>query len=289
MKPSLLILTDFLAGANRALDYAATLAQLVGARLVLLHVQRTSWLDPERLTGKLSNVSEEATTLALNSLIRNLPVPAVAEVGIGRVEEVVQEAVQRHHPTLLVLSRPETENTPDELVTTTALNLLRLHACPLLVVPPTTAFPDTLPQRVLLAVDGGRFNLGAHLEPVRKLLQTLQAQLTVVHITQSATRHTAAQARESVERTGLTRDLPAVRTCHLCQQEPGDGILQAVTEQRGDWLAVIARPHTFLGSLFHRSVTAYLVLHSPVPVLVLPANAHLQETVRRAGSHLLAV
>ncbi|OUJ71423.1 universal stress protein [Hymenobacter crusticola] len=288
MTPTLLILTDFLAGANRALDYAATLAHLVGARLVLLHVQRTSWLDPERLTGKLSAINEEATQLALNSLIRDLPVSAVAEVGVGRVEEVVQEAVERHHPVLIVLSRPETENTPDELVTTTALNLLRLHACPLLVVP-HTATTDTIPQRVLLAADGGRFSLGTHLEPVRKLLKALQAQLTVVHITESATRHTAAQARESVERTGLTRDLPAVRTCHLCQQEPGEGILQAVAEQRGDWLAVIARPHTFLGSLFHHSVTAYVVLHSPVPVLVLPADAHVQETVQQVGNHLLAV
>ena len=35
--------------------------------------------------------------------------------------------------------------------------------------------------------------------------------------------------------------------------------------------ALIARPRSFLSRLFHRSVTAQVLLHSAIPVLVLPA------------------
>lgn len=272
MTPTLLILTDFFAGANRALDFATNLAQPLGARLVLLHVHRDSVLDPERLTGKLSNLSQEAMRIALNNLTSNLMVPAVAEVGVGLMEEVVFDAVQRHRPVLIVLSRPQDSATPDELVTTTALNLLRRSPYPLLVVPPS-ALKNTPPQRVLLAADGGKFNLGTHMGSARDVFNALQVQLTVLHVTESATRHTARQAWESVVHTGLTRDLPTVGTCHVCHAEPAEGILAAVQEQQADLLAVIARPHTFLGHLFHRSVTAQLVLHSPIPVLVLPTEA----------------
>ncbi|GGF15390.1 universal stress protein [Hymenobacter cavernae] len=272
MAPNLLILTDFFAGANRALDYATNLAEPLGARLVLLHVHRASLLDPERFTGKLSNLGPEDMTLALNSLTRQLAVPVVAELGVGQVEDVVRDAVERHHPALIVLSRPQDSPTPDELVTTTALNLLRTSPYPLLVVPPA-APATTPPKRVALAADGGKFSLGASdVDAMRHLLSALHAELTVVHVTESATRHTAQQARESVEHTGLTRDLPAVHTCHVCQAEPAEGLMDAVREQQADLLVVIARPHTLLGRLFHRSVTARLVLHSPVPVLVLSAT-----------------
>ena len=66
MTPSLLILTDFFRAANGALDYATHLAGPLGARLVLLHVRRDSVLDPEMFTGELSDLSQEATALALS-------------------------------------------------------------------------------------------------------------------------------------------------------------------------------------------------------------------------------
>jgi nucleotide-binding universal stress UspA family protein len=37
-------------------------------------------------------------------------------------------------------------------------------------------------------------------------------------------------------------------------------------------VVLIARPRSLLCDLFHGSVTAHVLLHSPVPVLVLPAE-----------------
>ncbi|GAA3931368.1 universal stress protein [Hymenobacter algoricola] len=270
MTPSLLILTDFFQAADRALDYATNLAGPLGARLVLLHVRRDALTDPDLFTGGLSNLNSEAIALALSSITSNLPVPVVAEVGHGRVAYAVADAVSRHQPTLVVLGRPDTEATPDELVSTTALDILRTAPYPMLVVPHNVPFTHP-PRRVLLAVDGEEFSLGQHAGAMRHLLDALHAELTVVHVT-AAPAPDADGALQSVQRTGLTTDLvPPIRSRSVVAPAPADGILQVARPADFDLVVLIARPRSFLGELFHHSVTAQVLLHSAVPVLVLPA------------------
>ena len=272
MVPSLLILTDFFQAANRALDYASNLAGPLGARLVLLHVRRDSIVDPELFTGVLSNLDQRAVALALNSLTSELTVPVVAEVGHGRVANAVADAVGRHHPTLVVLGRNDTDDTPDELVSTTALDILRTAPYPMLVVPHNvrTAAP---PRRILLALDGEPFSLGTHAGAIRHLLDALHAELTVLNVCETADPNDSAAATLAmVQRTGLTADLEQpVRTVNLSAKAPAEGILQMARSADFDFVVLIARPRSFLGELFHHSVTVQVLLHSAIPVLVLPA------------------
>ncbi|TYZ08061.1 universal stress protein [Hymenobacter lutimineralis] len=274
MVASLLILTDFFQAADRALDYTSNLAGEIGARLVLLHVRRDSVLDPEMFTGQLSNLSQEAIALALNSVAGNLAVPVVAEVGHGQVAYALADAVSRHHPTLVVLGRPDYSDLPDELIQTTSLDILRTAPYPMLVVPHTLV-TTTPPRRVLLAVDGESFSLGAHAGAIRHLLAALHAELTIVHVAPVAAAEAAPDPAiwDSAVQTGLAVELPkAVRTRTVVHHHPGEGILQAARPEDFDLVMVVARPRSFLGQLFHHSVTAHVLLHSALPVLVLPAT-----------------
>jgi nucleotide-binding universal stress UspA family protein len=269
MATSLLILTDFFQAADAALNYATNLAAPLDARLVLLHVRRDSTLDPEMFTGQLSNLSREAIHLALSSLARDLSVPVVAEVGHGRVVFAVADAVSRHHPALVVLGRPDLTNTPDELVTTTSLDILRTAPYPMLVVPHTVRNPAR-PRRILLAIDGQEFTLGQFAGTARYLLNALHAELTLLHVSPAAPDDADTAALEAVLRTGLTADLPTIHTRTVTAEQPAEGILQLAPEY--DMVVLIARRRSFLGQLFHHSVTAEVIRQSPVPVLVLPAQ-----------------
>lgn len=271
MPVSLLVLTDFHQPANRALNYAASLAGAIGAGLVLLHVRRDSALDPERLTGKLSGRSREAVDLALGTLTSNRAVPAVAEVGHGRVADAVAEAIGHHHPALVVLGLPDTGSTPDDLVSATALDLLRAAPYPMLVIPHDAPAP-VVPRRVLLAVDGENFTLGAHTVLVRAFFTALRAQLTVLHVYSCDTEVEDAAARESVARTGLTAGLTPVTTRNAMSADPAEGILAVAATGPYDLIALIARPRSFWGELFEHSVTVQVLLSSRLPVLVLPAQ-----------------
>jgi len=267
--PTLLVLTDFFPAAGHALDYATSLAVPLRARLVLLHVRRDSVLDADALTGELSNLNASAIRLALNSLTRDLPVPVVAEVGYGRLLPAVADAVGRHQPLLLVLGRPADEELPDELAATTALEILQHTPYPMLVVPPVSAV--TSPRRLLLAVDGEPFTLGDYAGAARQLLKALQAELTIVQCVPHKQGEDGA-AVHSVQQTGLTVELGAPRFRQVVAADPATGILAAAQPADYDAVVLLARRRSVVGRLFHRSVTAQVLLHSQLPVLVLPVQ-----------------
>jgi nucleotide-binding universal stress UspA family protein len=273
MDSSLLILTDFFQTANRALDYATNIARPLNARLVLLHVRRDSAIDPELFSSEISNLSQEAIDLALNSVARNLPVPVVAEVGHGRVAIAVADAVRRHHPLLVVLGRPDYSDLPDELVQTTSLDLLRTAPYPMLVVPHGIA-STAPPRRVLLAVDGQPFTLGEHAGSIHHLLTALGADVTVLHVAPDTGPNELPPPLllESVARTGLLADLPLAQYRAVVNSHAAAGILEAAQPAAYDLVVLIARQRSFMGNLFHHSVTAQVLLASKVPVLVLPAQ-----------------
>jgi nucleotide-binding universal stress UspA family protein len=266
---SLLVPTDFLPPADCALAYADTLAVAIQAQVVLLHVRRDALLDPERLTGRADVQRLETVNLALASLARTVAVPVVVETRPGQVAAAVVEALGRHQPALAVLGHRDTAALPDEVVATVPLDLLRTAPQPMLVVPVGTA--AAVPRRVLLAVDDEHFSLGEHMGLVHHFLAALQAQLTVLHVAPRQSAVGDSKALEAVERTGLPLGLPAITFQHLTHENTAEGILQVVAEGGFEMVALIARPRSFLGALFHRSVTASVLLHSPVPVLVLPA------------------
>ena len=76
---------------------------------------------------------------------------------------------------------------------------------------------------------------------------------------------------DAVLRTGLTIDLPPVHTRCVTAADPAAALLTALQAEPFDAVVLVARPRSVWGRLFHRSVTAQLLRHSPVPVLVLPA------------------
>ena len=270
MRVCLLVLTDFKPAAQRALRYADTLASAIGAHLVLLHVQRDSVLDPALLTGQLPHQSQPEIDAALARAVRDLTAPVVTETRHGRVADAVAEALIRHPSALIVVGRPDEGAIPDELISTTALDLLRAGRQPMLVVPhhaPTTP----LPRRVLLAVDAEPFALDESTAAAQHFFSALHAQLTIVHVSAEPDEAAAAGIFDAALQVPLIANLPHVQTMSLIELVVADGILRAAAGSF-DFIVLIARPRSFMGALFHHSVTAEVLLHSSLPVLILPAR-----------------
>ncbi|SNR91177.1 universal stress protein [Hymenobacter mucosus] len=270
MSTSLLILTDFTPAADQALHYAAALAAPLGASLILLHIRRESLLDRDAFTGHIQHLSEGEVAAALEERTRGLAVPVQVESTVDGVSAAVADAAQRHQPALLVLGKPDTETTPDELVSSTSLTILRATRTPLLIIPinSTATVP---PRRITIAADNNGFSLKPQTEPIRDLLHTLKPTVTLVHVVEPEENDECPQAHQAVLDSGLLRELPSVHTHGVrCRQIP-QGILQGVSETQADMLLLIARRRSFLGQLFNRSVTSQVVLHGHVPVVLLPA------------------
>lgn len=79
------------------------------------------------------------------------------------------------------------------------------------------------------------------------------------------------QALADVRASQLLPPAPPLKLYEVADASPATGILQALDDTQADLLVLIARPRSFLGALFHRSVTAAVLRHTWVPVLLLPA------------------
>lgn len=273
MTPSLLVLTDFHAVPNRALSYAAGLAVPLKADLLLLHVRHDELLAPEAYGDSYHTWrGEQKTAYALQDLATSQPVPTEVDISDEALPYAVRQAVRHRHPLLLVLDRPDPAITAEELVVSTALNLLSRVPYPLLLVP--RADGDACPpRRLLLAVDEQPFGLRPYQDLLRQLLAATQGTLDVVHV--AYTEHGSASPAVvlgTVRENDLVDALADSSLHRVYYPTVVEGLLQEAARLEADLLVVIARPHGFFGRLFHESVTARLLRESPIPVLVLPAE-----------------
>ncbi|MDO7852519.1 universal stress protein [Hymenobacter convexus] len=274
MKPAFIVLTDLTEAANVALAYTTRLAARLHGRLVLLHVYLNidPLRDPEEfiLTTATELAGRQRIQADLQRQARQLPVPTETELSIEPLATAVARAVALHHPQLLALGRAKPRTLLDRLLPHEAAPVLQAAGFPMLLVP--EGWTETeLPLRVMVAADGHPFALSPPALALHELLASLQASVSVVHVAPAAHGPSRGeQALESVRHTHLFGPLANNSLYEVREETPADGILHAAGEVRAQLLVLLARPHTFLGGLFHRSVTAQVLRRSPVPVLVLP-------------------
>ena len=273
MTPAIVVLTDFFALANRALSYAAGLAVPLKAHLVLLHVRHDGLLSPTEYSHTAAQHDEQQMQQSLHKLADSQPVPTEVEVSEDFLPDAVAEAVRHHQPQLLVLGRPGTAVAPMEVVTGAAMDLLRSVPYPLLIVP-TVGWGGFPPRRLVLAVDGDEFTLYQNQAIIALLLSALNATLTILYVTTQKDPGAAAghRVRRAVHKSGLEDLTQGAAPFIVYHSHAAEGVLLGAAELNADMLVVVARRHSLLGSLFHRSVTAQLIGESSLPILLLPAK-----------------
>jgi len=273
MPLTLIVLTGFYPAARQALRYADELASALGGRLVVLHVNRASLYDPYVLMGEnwhRQELAGEADTAALLArLASQLQAPAIVELATDLLPAVAHDLAARYQPALFVLGRPAPENTSSEQLSAATLDLLRAAQLPVLLVPLDTA-AAVPPRRVLVAADGEECALLDSAAGVHQLLRGPGVALTVAHVSTVEDDEGCARALRAVQCCGLTTDRPETALRGYQAEQPAAGILAALADTGADLVVLLARRRSYLGELFHRSVTARVSSQSPVPVLVVP-------------------
>ena len=273
MKPAFVVLTDLSSAAQVALAYTSRLAGLLDGQLVLLHVYQDPLLTPQAVmvAAPAAVSSRQEVMTELMQLTRQVPVPAEAEMTVDTLGLAVFDVVQRRQPVLLALGREHPESLLDQFIKNLALPVLHDSRYPLLLVP--EQWTDTaLPSRVVVAADDDPFWLTTPSRAVAPLLAALKPSTTVVHVANTNGPSLADVGLETVRRTGMFGPLSNNSLYEVREEAPADGILHAAAELQAQLIVVLARPHTFVGGLFHRSVTAQILRRSPIPVLVLPTS-----------------
>ncbi|GAB3841377.1 hypothetical protein GCM10028821_48140 [Hymenobacter jeollabukensis] len=218
--------------------------------------------------------------------------------------DVATELPQCLHPgaaDVLVVGRPSDE---DARAAHPLFYLCRLLPNPLLVVPVAFGATTEVPTRLVLDTDGQAVRLPGSVRRVAELLLSLRQDTRVLYLgsgRRAATRLLAQLAPSTVgihvytageappapatllarfAEIGLLGDLP--HTLHTTYHPSVErGILQLVQACDADLLLFVARQRTLPGEQFEASTSAQLMLHSPIPTLVVPEAAPVR-WLRRA-------
>ena len=279
MAPSILVLANVSATSERAARYAARLGMPLHARTILLNLLTLSTypavLAPElaEMETREANQARGERLDGLWSIARGLPDPAVVEEATGPMFDAVTTAVRQHQPLLLVMGLSAEHGLLGHLLHNHVLPVLQATHLPLLLVP-EAAPPPVRPQRILLALDADPFTPNAASRRLAPLLTAGPTTYTVAHLTED---DEPLEFSEQLLRAELCASMllpmgAPIAFYPMERQPPADGILQASFDTMADLVVLIARPRSFLGRLFHRSVTSQVISRSQRPVLLLPAE-----------------
>ncbi len=276
VKPTILVLSDLSDTAEQTAQYAAALGAPLHAGLVLLYLYPDPVVDPELATMTLTQAIRDRAeiTATLRKLAQRLPAPVEVEVASGTAFDSVEKAVHHYHPLLLAVGLNTEDTWLDRWLSNHLLPVLSATHRPLLLVP-ANAPTARVPRRVLVAVDADAFTLNAATRALAPLLGAWSAAYSVVHVTARDDYH-GLQGQLALNHLRASGLVPATVSLELYAApfpDPAIGVLETLDDTRADLLVLIARPRSFMGQLFHRSVTARILRRCRVPVLLLPAEA----------------
>ena len=274
MNESILVLANYADAAEATARYAAALGAPLHLRLAMLHLGEYPVMpEPELVAASAEQTqrNEAETMTGLHALARRLPGHTEVLEAAGIMSDCVAEAVRQQHPLLLALGLSHEHSLLDRLLLDQMLPVLRATHRPLLLVPRDVAVAGP-PRRVLVAVDGKPFTPNAASRALAPLLAAWAATFTVAHVRPQGG-NPSRLALADVRASGLLTAATPLELYKAGDMDPAPGVLQAVADTRADLLVLIARPRSFLGGLFHRSVTAAVLRHCSVPVLLLPAKS----------------
>ncbi|MBF9237758.1 universal stress protein [Hymenobacter sp. BT683] len=279
MKLSLIVMTSFYPAAQHAVHYADTLARTFGGQVVLLHANRVALFDPYIFAGEGLRREELRGAAEMKSLLarqaEKLGAPATVEIATDLLPEVARDLLARYHPALFVVGRPVPTRTGPEDFSSVVLELLQAAHIPVLLVPQGAAAANP-PRRVLIAADCEEFSVSGAAVGVHQLLVSLGAAVTVAHVSALEEDDSCLYALNAVRRSGILAALPEAELRGYQHKDAVSGVLEGMHDTQADLVVVVARPRSYLGELFHESVTAQVMHQSTVPVLVVPAAQNVE-------------
>jgi nucleotide-binding universal stress UspA family protein len=288
--------------AERAIPYAAALASVTGAQMVLAHVH-----TPHAAADVVARGDPQADRAAHDDATRVWDVPTylawvraslrvyVPEVQIAQVDAPtvtggLLDLARTDGCDVVVMASHARQGAGRLILGSAADELVRQGRCPVLVVPPhaptaTTAFPRII--RVLVPLDGS-VRAEQALAPVLAWLgatppsELAPRDLVLLAVTDEEVGLEPAQRYVDQQRERLAPRLPSVAVTALSTVGFAGGViveLGAVTEPdardtlpRCDLIVMATHGRSGLARYLYGSVATYVVAHATVPVLLVHAT-----------------
>lgn len=272
---TILATTDFSEPANNAVLYAAELAKIANAKLILFHVYNVPVL-----TGESTIVMPEFNDLVqiwVDELERlreplmekygpDLQIECVCKMGFS-VEKVLEEYIKGRKIDLVVMGMQGKGFLRRKLFGSVTTSFMKDSNCPVLAINENVKFNSI--EKIVFAYDNEKSIEPSVLDPLKALANLFQSHVYVVHVERDAHKLTSGNSIDNIFEFNL--DLEGIdHSYHIISNiNVIEALNEFIAQMKADLVVIISRKHGFFSSLIRGSNTSKMAFHSSVPLLTL--------------------
>lgn len=277
----ILVPTDFSAASLKALDYARMIAAKCGASITAFHsyivVQPIEGFAgmPATIDPELMKEHEKALIHKMQQFVKGdycgdgsiniekVPVHFEVELGMA-VEEIVARSEKAYD--MIVMGASGDYGIVDRFMGSISSAVARHAHCPVLVVPASASGKAF--HNVLYA--GNKDSANRHtLQLMVDFAKQFTSRLHVLHV---STKDQATHVENELYFEKIVKEiappLPFKVTSVLDEDSAWTGIQHYAAENEIDMIAIVAKHRSFWDSLWHKSVSKEVVMHTDLPVMI---------------------
>ncbi|MGV3704089.1 MAG: universal stress protein [Arcticibacter sp.] len=271
---TIIVATDLSKDANNALEYAAALARIANAKLVLFN----SFVIPTHAANTLLPASGIEKMIASNkasleyvalktACTYDIEVSTVSK--LAEIQEELDKMVDEYQAELVVMGM-RGDSIDQKLFGNTTTSIIAHAKYPVLVIPQDAKFKGM--SKILFACDEKCPTANATLTKLRDIASDMKAEVQVLHVDKLMKKTEEALVTGSIGQSALKEQFEGLN--HSYRDIDGssviEGIERGVNEYNADLLVMVPQKHGLWDSLVHRSKTRIMASRSKVPLLSIP-------------------
>ena len=262
--------TDFTVTADNAIEYAAKLAQRLGAKIELIHVKSISITDSfvseivsdniKTISDRLQHICDEITKTY--KVVSDFSV----EVSLKRLEKVIVGRTMENN--LIVIGTNGTDNMHQYLFGTNAYNIIKKSKCPVLMIPEKATYKTI--EKIVFAWDYSRNNRISFLQ-LKDFLDTYNPEIVFLHVSKHKTaiaEDIYSALKDEVFSYFGRKETISFSKVNLDEEETVAQKMDSyVKEVHADMLAITIYDRGLFENIFHGDIAKYLSESVDYPLL----------------------
>jgi len=272
---TILVPTDFSSNANNALEYAAEIAHLTEAGLVLLHVYTPAVSKSNIISALITDEVEDAKKEILEKLdvVRKTleqeytGITCKTQIAVGEAVAEIIAVSNQLHPDLIIMGTLGASNFTRSLFGSNTASVIEASTCPVMCIPAGYTFQ--IPARILFATNFSFDDIKA-VTKLATLAKAFKSEIMVGHVDTSPeedeTEETSMQ--KFISEVKLTSDYSDFTYRIVNDHNVSMGLDLIIQESAIDVVALSTFKRNFFEKFYNPSLTQKISLYTDIPILV---------------------
>lgn len=264
-----LIPIDFSPCSANAALYAARLANLLKARLTLLHVLSIPHIDPNMPIEMATQIQEDqehkarsACNELMGEVLKNVTVSIACELRQGFFLAELEAFIDSEQPDWVIMGTQGATGLK-KLVGSNTSNAIERLRIPVLAIPAETTYK---PPKQLLYCTDLRSDDYHYVDQLLKIADHLQAHITCLHVCKPDQGINQVSAEDFKE--FFWKELKGALSFATIEDADMEAAIDQYAQTHDiDWVAMLTHRRTLLEKIFHKSTTRKMVIHTSLPLL----------------------